>query len=67
MLSMPPQIASAAFPALMRLGSGGFASGYSSGLAQDDGSYGVVKAAGRKVSETSKVGGEVAGWWCGLA
>jgi hypothetical protein len=49
------QIASAAFPALMRLGSGGFASGYSSGLVEDDGRYGVVKASGRKVLESSKV------------
>lgn len=46
----------AAFPFIMRLGSGGFASGYSPGLKEDDGSYGVVRVAGRKVNESSKVG-----------
>lgn len=49
-------VAGAAFPFLVRLGSGGFASGYSSGLKEDDGAYGVVKMGGRSVSETSKVG-----------
>ncbi|KAI8470383.1 MAG: hypothetical protein J3K34DRAFT_260374 [Monoraphidium minutum] len=49
-------VASAALPFLLRFGSGGFASGYSSGLKADDGTYGVVKAAGRTVAETSKVG-----------
>lgn len=39
----------------MRLGSGGFASGYSSSLVEDDGTYGVAKVGGRKVQETSKV------------
>jgi hypothetical protein len=47
-------IATAAFAALIRLGSGGFASGYSSGLKADDGSYGVLKAAGRSVSEVRR-------------
>ncbi len=41
----------AAFPFVMRLGTGGFASGYSTGLKEDDGAYGVVKVAGRRVSE----------------
>ena len=35
---------------LMRLGSGGFGSGYSAKLDSDDGTYGAVKVAGRKVS-----------------
>ncbi|KAK9829088.1 hypothetical protein WJX72_003830 [[Myrmecia] bisecta] len=47
------QLARAALPFLFRLGSGGFVSGYRSGLAKDDGTYGVVKLAGRKVSETT--------------
>lgn len=48
-------VASAAFPFLVRLGTGGFASGYSAGLQEDDGSYAIAKAGGRRVAETSKV------------
>ncbi|GBF89778.1 hypothetical protein Rsub_02948 [Raphidocelis subcapitata] len=48
-------IASAAFPFLIRAGTGGFASGYSTGLKEDDGTYGVVKVSGRSVAESSKV------------
>jgi hypothetical protein len=44
-------VAGAAFAALARLGSGGFASGYSSGLREDDGKYGVLKFSGRAVGE----------------
>lgn len=44
------QIAAAAFPMLIRFGSGGFGSGYSAKLDSDDGTYGAVKVAGRKVS-----------------
>lgn len=44
-------LATAAFPFLLRLGSGGFASGYSSGLKTDDGSYSVAQVAGRSVGE----------------
>lgn len=47
-------IASAAFPFLVRLGSGGFASGYSSGFKADDGTYGVVKVGGQSVSEVGR-------------
>ena len=43
------QLAAAAFPMLMRFGSGGFGSGYSAKLDSDDGTYGAVKLAGRKV------------------
>lgn len=46
------QLAAAAFPMLMRFGSGGFGSGYSAKLDSDDGSYGAVKVAGRKVRNT---------------
>jgi hypothetical protein len=51
------QIASAAFAAFPRLGSGGFASGYKSELVADDnsGKYAVATVAGRKVVETSQV------------
>jgi hypothetical protein len=52
-------VMAAAFPFLVRLGSGGFASGYSSGLRQDDGKYGVVKVAGRAVGEC---GGAPSDW-----
>ncbi|KAL4434125.1 hypothetical protein ABPG75_000566 [Micractinium tetrahymenae] len=50
-------IASAAFPALMRLGSGVFASGYKVSLVPDDGKYAVVSLFGRKLRETSAVSG----------
>ena len=43
------QLARAALPFLLRLGSGGFVNGYRSTLERDDGTYGVVKLAGRKV------------------
>ena len=46
------QLAAAAFPMLMRFGSGGFGSGYSAKLDSDDGKYGAVRIAGRKVSNT---------------
>jgi glutaredoxin len=46
----------AAFPFIARLGTGGFASGYSSSLAPDDGTYAVATVGGRAVRETSKVG-----------
>lgn len=46
------QLAAAAFPMLMRFGSGGFGSGYSAKLDSDDGTYGAVKVAGRKVRNT---------------
>ena len=49
-------VASAAWTALMRLGSGGFVSGYSVSLVPDDGKYGVLTLAGRKVRETGDVG-----------
>lgn len=49
-------LAAAAFPMLIRLGSGGFGSGYSAKLESDDGKYGAVRVAGRKVSETSQTG-----------
>eukprot|EP00775_Hariotina_reticulata_P008777 gene8777-8955_t len=51
-------VASAAFAAFPRLGSGGFASGYKSELVPDDnsGKYAVATVAGRKVVETSQVG-----------
>ncbi len=52
---MAVQIATAAFAAVARLGTGGFASGYKSGFVPDDGKYGVATVGGRKVSETSKV------------
>lgn len=48
-------IASAAFPALMRLGCGGFASGYKVSLVPDDGKYAVISVLGRKLRETSAV------------
>lgn len=50
-------VASAAFPFIARLGSGGFNAGYSVSLVADDGKYGVLKFAGRKVAETSAVSG----------
>lgn len=37
---------------LVRLGSGGFASGYSAKLDSDDGKYGAVRIGGRKVSSS---------------
>ncbi|KAK9850981.1 hypothetical protein WJX84_003147 [Apatococcus fuscideae] len=49
-------IAAAAFPMLIRFGSGGFAAGYSTKLEEDDGKYGPVKVSGRKVSEQSQTG-----------
>eukprot|EP00878_Enallax_costatus_P021370 GHUV01022620.1.p1 GENE.GHUV01022620.1~~GHUV01022620.1.p1 ORF type:complete len:236 (+),score=45.30 GHUV01022620.1:135-842(+) len=49
-------VAAASFPFLARLGSGGFASGYKSGLVSDDGKYGVATIGGRRVAESSKVG-----------
>lgn len=52
------QIAAAAFPMLIRFGSGGFGSGYSAKLDSDDGTYGAVKVAGRKV--TSMQSGTIA-------
>lgn len=48
------QLAAAAFPMLVRLGSGGFGSGYSAKLDSDDGKYGAVRIAGRKVGSTKK-------------
>lgn len=51
-------IASAAFPALFRLGSGALCSGYKVSLVPDDGkSYAVATVAGRQLRETSAVGG----------
>ena len=41
-----PQVASAAFPFLMRLGCGGFVSGFRSSLPEDDGNYSVAQVAG---------------------
>lgn len=41
---------------LVRFGSGGFGSGYSAKLDADDGTYGAVKVAGRKVSLLSFAG-----------
>ena len=49
------QVAAASFPFLARLGTGGFASGYKSGLVPDDGKYAVATVGGRRVAETSKV------------
>lgn len=49
-------VASAAFPGLMRLGCGGFNYGYSSKLQKDDGTYAVVKTMGYAVKEVSDVG-----------
>ncbi|KAI3438828.1 hypothetical protein D9Q98_001245 [Chlorella vulgaris] len=46
-------IASAAFPFLMRLGSGGFVSGYSVSLVKDDGKYAMLEGLGRKMREES--------------
>ncbi|EFN57564.1 hypothetical protein CHLNCDRAFT_59634 [Chlorella variabilis] len=51
------EIASAAFPALMRLGSGAFTSGYSVSLVPDDGKYAVAEIFGSKLRETSAVSG----------
>lgn len=48
-------VASAAFPGLMRLGMGGFAYGYRSGVEASDASYAVLKGMGRKVVEKSDV------------
>jgi hypothetical protein len=48
-------IASAAFPFLMRLGSGAFTSGYRVSLVPDDGKYAVAEVLGRKLRETSAV------------
>lgn len=48
-------VASAAFPMLMRLGSGAFVAGYSVGLVPNDGKYAVVEVLGRKLRETSAV------------
>lgn len=42
------QVASAAFPFLMRLGCGGFVSGFRSGLPEDDGKYAVLQAGGEQ-------------------
>jgi hypothetical protein len=53
------QIASAAFAALARFGTGGFAVGYKSEFvdaASEAGKYSVMTAGGRAVKETSKVG-----------
>jgi hypothetical protein len=47
-------IATAAIGALVRLGSGGFAPGYSVSLQPDDGKYAVVRVMGRKLAETSE-------------
>lgn len=44
-----PQVATAAFPFLMRLGCGGFVSGFRSGLPEDDGKYAVLQVAGERV------------------
>ena len=49
-------IATAAFPFLMRLGSGGFASGYSVSLVPQDGKYAIASVLGRNIRETSAVG-----------
>jgi len=49
------KVATASFPFLFRLGTGGFASGYGVSLAEDDGKYAVTTVGGRKVQETSKV------------
>lgn len=47
-------VASAAFPFIARLGMGALASGYSSGLAQqEEGKYAVTQVAGRAVAEVS--------------
>ena len=48
-------IATAAFPFLMRLGSGGFASGYSVSLVPQDGKYAIATVLGRNIRETSAV------------
>ncbi|PSC77062.1 hypothetical protein C2E20_0521 [Micractinium conductrix] len=51
-------IASAAFPALMRLGSGAFVSGYKSSLVPEQpGQYAVISFLGRSIREDSAVGG----------
>jgi hypothetical protein len=52
------QIASAAFAALARFGTGGFAVGYKCEFvdaAAEGGKYSVMTAGGRAVKETSKV------------
>lgn len=49
-------IGAAAFTAIVRAGSGGFCSGYKSGLVEDDGAYAVTSVGGRKLRETSDVG-----------
>lgn len=52
------EVATAALPFLMRVGAGATCIGYKVGLPQDekDGSYAVVTAAGRKLTEASVVG-----------
>lgn len=54
--SLHPAVASAAFPAAFRLGSGALCSGYKVSLVPDDGKYAVLKVLGRLVRETSDVG-----------
>ncbi|KAK9801328.1 hypothetical protein WJX73_004908 [Symbiochloris irregularis] len=49
------RLAAAAFPMIIRWGSGGFGLNYASSLVDDDGKYGVVKFGGKKVKETSQV------------
>lgn len=49
-------VLTASAPFLFRLGAGGFNSGYRTSLQNDDGTYGVLKFSGKKVTEESKVG-----------
>ena len=46
-------VAGAAFGSLVRVGSGGFVSGYQSSLVEEDGRYAVASAGGRKLRESS--------------
>jgi hypothetical protein len=58
LVTLLSQIASAAFAALARFGTGGFAVGYKSEFvdaAAEGGKYSVMTAGGRAVKETSKV------------
>lgn len=48
-------IGTMAIPTLFRLGAGLAVAGYQVSLKDDDGKYGVLKAAGKKVSETSAI------------
>ena len=58
MFSLPSfQVASAAFPFLMRLGCGGFVSGFRSGLPEDDGKYAVAQVAGEFIGAVVSSGG----------